>query len=135
MTMHMTDRVAALVVLVLVTLAPALIVGPLGQPAGVRIEVVEHQDDPLGLGVAPVQERADLHRPVDLGAPRGGGDPGASRLRLGEQEEIRGPGALILIIDPPGAPRGGRHRTRVSLTNLTGRSSMHTSDAVGLGCC
>ena len=34
MTMHMTDRVAALVVLVLVTLAPALVVGPLGPPAG-----------------------------------------------------------------------------------------------------
>ena len=118
---------------------------PLGQPpclgrgkglveraAGVRIEVVEHHHHLLGVGVASRKERADLHRPVDLGAPRGRGHLPPARLGLGKQEEIRGPGAFILVIDPLGPPGGRWHRTAGLLDQLD-RPLVHAHQRGGGG--
>ncbi len=46
---------------------------------GVRVEVVQDQDDALGLRLAHIDEVLDLVGPVEPGAPRGEGGPARAR--------------------------------------------------------
>jgi hypothetical protein len=60
--------------------------------------VVLDQHDLLGVGVVDVDQVLDAMRPVDPGAPVATGDVAPASKRLGHQEQVAHPAALVLVI-------------------------------------
>jgi len=60
--------------------------------------IVLDQHDLLGVGVVDVDQVLDAMRPVDAGAPVATGDVAPASQRLGHQEQVAYPAALVLIV-------------------------------------
>ena len=76
--------------------------------------VVLHQHDLLGVGVVDVDQVPDAVRPIDPGAPSADHDVAPASKRLGHQEQVAYPTALVLVV-LPGWPARAQRAGRVDL--------------------
>jgi hypothetical protein len=72
-------------------------------------ELIHHQDDLLGLGMADIDEVLDLPRPIDSSAPSGHGELACAEQRLGETEDVGDTSANILVVVALGSACLGRY--------------------------
>jgi hypothetical protein len=70
--------------------------------------VVLHQHDPLGIRIVDIDQVPDAVRPIDPGAPSTDHDLAPASQRLGHQEQVAHPTALVLVVLPGWPAR--RHR-------------------------
>ena len=85
-----------------------------------RVEVVEHQDDLVAVGVAPCQQASDLASPVRFRPPLAGGRLPPARQGVAEQEDRRRAGPFVLVIHAPGTVLRRRDRRAGFLDQLHG---------------
>src|SRR5512132_1033826 len=76
--------------------------------------VVLDQHDPLGVGVVDIDQVPDAVRPIDAGAPVADRDVTPAGQRLGDQEQVAHPTALVLIV-LSGWPARRQRAARVDL--------------------
>ena len=78
------------------------------------VEVVFDQHDLFGVGVVDLDQVPDALRPVDPGSPSADHDVAPASQRLGHQEQVAYPTALVLIV-LSGWPARGQRAARVDL--------------------
>ena len=93
----------------------------------VRVEVVAHQGDLRAVGVAPLQQRGDLQRPVRLRTPGPGRRLTPTRQRLAEQEDRGRTGPFVFVVDAARPLRRGGQRRAHFLDQLH-RLLVHAHD-------
>ena len=76
----------------------------------VRVEVVAHEDHLRAVGVTALEQAGHFDRPIDLGAPLADGHFAPPGERFSEQENARGPGAFVLVVDTLGVRLGRGNR-------------------------
>src|SRR5215217_3710629 len=70
-----------------------------------RVEVVHHQHDLLGLRVVQIDQLLYAMRPVELGPPLGDTDVAPAGQGLANDEEVGRPLTLVLVVVTGGVPR------------------------------
>src|SRR5215218_1670729 len=72
---------------------------------GMGVEVVQNQNDLLGIRVVQINQLLYAVCPVDLGPPLGDADVTPASQRLANDEEVGRPVALVLVVVTGGVPR------------------------------
>jgi hypothetical protein len=103
---------------------------------GVRVEVIHHQHDLLGVRVVHVDQLFDAARPIQAGPPLGDRDGSPAAQGLAAEEEVGRPAALVLVIHPlpvAGACRARRSRVGQELLADLVHADLWALGVVGSG--
>src|SRR5208283_4246777 len=87
----------------------------------VRVQVIHHQTDLLGLRIVDVHQLLDAFGPIAAGAPLRHPHVPPAPQWLAHHEQVARPLALVLVIDAGGAPRLRGHRDRDLTDELLAR--------------
>ena len=95
-----------------------------------RVQVVHHEDDLLGVGVVPVHQLLDDLGEVQARAPVADGGVPPAAQRLADHKQVADPAALVLII-LPGWPARLRRAGRADLGDLNDALAAEVAELFG----